>query len=616
MASYGLDTTDQRAGAAGLVASFATSLKASYIYPANNRRVVEAAEDLIGRVQARATAWQWTQLEVDEHGFLVDGEAVDLGGPMFGWLRDVLHDASLAGVELGPELDAAALDAFARGLRRAKSERLVEFETETDTAGLRPIALVFDGTHEDEAVDERGALARVRRFLLKSDSIRRKLKEVDHTLRNIATEKNAVPVLDRLNLLDELVAILPASALDDRGDVEDVVIETLNGLQREIARLSQTEFDSGVVQTALSVAKKFFSVRLDPSPVDSDTSPREQRRDGAIEDIVQELVAEYEALPPGGDLRLGTLAQTLVDPTVRAELVGVFLHTLTRAERPELCERLEHCVKLALQEPTEAVLRVVDEYVRDRRDGGLRVDVFLVRCGLASLLLQRGAVDSGVFAAAFPQGFLEFVDAIGSHGTRAELLWEVLARIGPRRLATGARTLLTDGMFTHKRLERLLGAGELALPLLAVVAAHSDAQVRTRVVKFLRDRAAPDAASAALHCVDPPSDLPPSYVSALCWRDTDGQGHDLVRVSSQILCDFVQRIRARPQLHGRLLEAIEALRMAPSDFAIALLTELAKAGRFSLSRRVRAVRRTAASVLRAVVRPEPKDTPRDEGDKP
>jgi len=116
-----IDLPESRRGKGAVVDRLVSFLKASYIYPANNRRVVDAADDLIDEVDRTAKSDRGVVVQVLGEGIRVDGEEVELSTGLTGWLKDAFVNARLAGIQLKRGVSRETLHGFADRLRRSRA---------------------------------------------------------------------------------------------------------------------------------------------------------------------------------------------------------------------------------------------------------------------------------------------------------------------------------------------------------------------------------------------------------------------------------------------------------------------------------------------------------------
>jgi len=629
MADFTATRTGKGRGAA-LIGALAVYLKVAFIYPANNLRVMDAAEALLERIYARTTTRPWVSVRVVSERFLVQEDEVEVEGMSADWMREVFLEARLAGVEFGQNVDPPALFEFAKTLRHLRGRTKEDFTSRwpADHPTIRPFDLRFVGSHRvGDAARESGRTglpgaeervegnllqgsmqARTYQELAEDPTVQARLSNLAERARRAAEGAGDTTTLD---LLPEITRLLPVEAHRDLSRARGIVLDVIAAAEAELLEAAEGRSlggDADLGRLALATARRFFDVKEFGKREDAPDLPSERPGDREIEESLDDLLEEFEALPDSDAPSLGD-----EDADLPLELTGVHLHELIRMEEVDWdAPGIPELARL-LREPTPAQLAILEEYVAPCFDGAddaerhWRVIEFLRRAGLMPLL-QRGEVFTPeLVSRAFPALFDLFLDSLDARsGEDEEKLRLAVAAIGRSRIEEEAPRLVgRDGLLDRRRMEVVLsGSCPELLPLARVIAERGGPEMRAPVAEYLRRIPLPPAESAALSAVDPPGWLPADYLRDLCKLGlTGGEDARVREVSFVLLRKFVNELADAPGQLDRRLYAIRAMRLVPSLKSMEFLEHLSRAGRFlSLGKAARAVRQAAAETLRGFAR--------------
>ncbi|MHC5011508.1 MAG: hypothetical protein ACYTG6_11245, partial [Planctomycetota bacterium] len=232
----------------------------------------------------------------------------------------------------------------------------------------------------------------------------------------------------RFDLLDRLVALLPAEARENPEQVMELartVLDTLESRLREddggraLAALSE---NGALNKHMYAIARSMFgrrgpslrSLLEDPA----EQTPRKQghKGDEKVADDVDALLADVMELPKTDDPKL-----LLLDAESSAEQVGVYLHYLTHVESPEsvpgLRGGLARLLRTARSEDVDVLMEFFEafEYRADRPRHAPATDpirAFLRKDGLGRLVRDRAWLAMERVVESFPLDFELFLDAL------------------------------------------------------------------------------------------------------------------------------------------------------------------------------------------------------------
>jgi hypothetical protein len=651
------ETTEERfhgspEGAAAVVNQLAIFLKAAFIYPREHRRVQITADAFLEEIDRWLDPLTWVPLRIRGADDIVVGDhQAEPLGPHAAWMQECFRDAVLAGLELGPAIDAETLFDLADCLRQTMGKNAPEFSQvwPADHGKLIPLDLVFKGGHtregnqggfgsgheltesESTASGTGGPAAagasahdvwknELVRKLHKEPRIHSKLTSIAQCLGKETLVRGGGGAVGELDLLGEVVRLIPTDVRAEHEDMSGVLEQVLESIQSDLLtamRDDSTEVDGGFLRTALAVAQKYFENRPGDDVVANESAPTGWPADDRIEDDVEQLIAEIEALPEPGDLRMPAHPALMAKDALGAELLGIYLYLLSKAERPETLQALQACLGGCLREPSYGQRRVLHAYFRDlqemdvstgvpARHPAWRILSALHGEGLSELIHGRDYLKPEHVAASFPDHFPLYVQSLGSKPEDVAKLRRAVRAIDPEAVEEGIEKLKQEGGLEEQAvLDKLLSVGgEPVLPLITVIAYVDEPWARTRVAWYLRRMKLPTQESSALSCVEPPGSLPCSYLVDLCrLAATKKRDWKVMNRSAELVRDFITRVEDDPDMDELRLHAIWALRLLASPETQDFLEELRKSGRLTrLSARARATRKAAAASLEVLRR--------------
>ncbi len=112
-----------------LVYRLAALMRASFIYPVNNQRVIEARDEFLSHCQAWISGGAALSVSLRGGDIELNCMPVKAPGQLAGWIRDCFEQAQLAGVEVAPDIDTNAIEEFATVLRRCEEEAGLDYES-------------------------------------------------------------------------------------------------------------------------------------------------------------------------------------------------------------------------------------------------------------------------------------------------------------------------------------------------------------------------------------------------------------------------------------------------------------------------------------------------------
>jgi len=624
-----------------VVGQLVSFLKASFIYPANNRRVLDSANDLIDSVEREATAVSGLTVHVVGDEVQVDGEGVELPEALNTWLRESFYRAGLAGVELRAGLRRETLAEFAERLRHATRDRTEDFTNDwpEDLVDLVPLDMMFRGFHragakargidEDSAESLFGggpllteplapdsAQSRLAERISANEEISARLAAIRERWREAIDEDTEAA---RVDLVSEIARLLPAEAMRN----EERAIELLHGVLDVLETYVPGEKEQGgssrsvaadsydLHGMALSVARRFFDVQIPTSDQDrerEDPLPAERPGDKIVKDDLDALIAEYERLPEATGISFPT-----DDETLSGELVGVYLHRLVAEPDGEQTPRLKALLAELLDDLTDARVDVLRSYLEPCLTGDVdaargspewQILAMLREQGRLTVLRQAGLLNAELAATLFPDLFDIFLDSLSPDAEEdREQLSRTVALIGVDRIREATVDLASEKkLLTPGRIRMVLAVDSPEIvPLVGVFAENSDVATRRDIALLLKKLEPPAPESAALRAVNPSDLLPAGYLRDLCQFDWKLSSEKLRRYSRFLLQKYITDTAGDSSLVEKRIYAIRALAHLPGEETEALLRELSKRGRLLMvTKAAKAIRQAATRTLEEI----------------
>jgi hypothetical protein len=608
---------------AQLLAGF---LKASFIYPANNTRVVTPCQKLCESLAAQAAP---VRIGCDGEGLLVRGERVELSTGNLTWLKDMFDKVLLGGVALGEDVTPEALLAFAKQLRKgfqrgAKEQTFAQLWPDT-YVGIELVERRSAGTFagkDGEAGSPDAGLGPGSRgrtlveVLESSPEVRRAIESFDAVLeaQNVHETKGRV---ESTRILETILRQLPAETLGDSDQALATVQRVITAAAGRVqsGQTAPTGDETLVQRIVDRVGRRVFAAKASPSadqggaaPGDGVATLGERQRghagDDLIDDDEQALLAEVAGLPV-----VGSTAELAAMVDLPSEEIGMLLHLVTEAQDQMAVDRLVPHVKASLEkldDKAEAVLRAYLEpsflkfaSAQNKKNAWRVIDV-LRACGRTDLLIATGVLNPDQIAASFPSNFMLFLESLPADpAASGRMIANACEAIGAARIVAAKGSLLSAGLLEPARVKRVLATPRAeCLPLLQVVAASGDAAYRGGVVEFVRELAPGIKEAIPLLVVEPPEELPMAYLEELIDALNFGEiSPALTKKALQVLRSYIISTEDRPKVLPNRVAAVKGLgefgKAAPAD----LLNELAGGGIFARNSQPRAIRAAAKEAL-------------------
>jgi hypothetical protein len=505
-------------------------------------------------------------------------------GSNLAWLQERLDRADLSGVSFSGDADEASVVAFTQHLLDLFTRRNLELDFTTlwkdSYRGITPLERRFEGAFSEHGEPEqapghqRPSTAGRARHKEKSlhnaltldPRVRSKVEEVQAGIRARAAHESEIVHVD---LLDEIVCLLPAEGLHDYERAVDLCLGMLSAVVQALSNAgalpARGEHERYLRKLLLSVARSHFSsfapelrggrsggegvrepaaVFAPPASSRGDANgaavadgarpqlhPEGHDRnaaldaDAAISDDLGALLQEIELLCPAptGQLR----GADCEDPL---EELGAFLHFISLHDDTTRFPGLRNGLKQLLDEATEAGLDVLRAYFATApgaeaagRLPARRVATWLRRNGLRRVVRTSGVLDEAWAVREFPEDFLDYLQTLDLANAKDRTeLDRVCAAIGPRRFGVAADLLSEAQEFLAGPLPgRLFGLAFVSLaPFLRQVYEHDKRRYRGDFARYLGATLATGIDQAILGLVgDGPGLLTP-YLNALADQDT------------------------------------------------------------------------------------------------
>jgi len=614
--------------AALLVERLATFLKACFIYPDNNQRVLVTGELVLDSLREHFARRPMVEVVVGSHDLVVCGSRLPLRSHAQTWLRDLFIKALIGGVELTPAVDAQSLTAAARRLQRSQigKERGLAVWTEP-IPGLRTRELVMSGSHVagDADCDEGGApgtlsgtrSARTRALeatLAASPRVRNALAQ----LRAVVSTAGGDEPSAVIDVIAELVQCLPAEARHDHAYAEALAEKILAAARSELGKAAPSggAGRDAVASTFLSLGKKMFAATVGGElPA---ASGGRGHGDETVTDSLGDLLAdlnrlEVEERGASDYERWQREAATLQAPTAAAgleasaatELIGIVLHAMTHeggVHEPTVCRYLTSA--LAAGDEARALFRDYFAAALTGDDVDQRPAWRLVRIAgdpaVTTALRAANLLEPEEAARHFPKTFGLFLDTLDD-ADGGQRLARLARAVEPATLAAAPAWLdKCPDLLTPPRIERFFACvSQRSLGLMPLVLQHGGQECKALAAKCLRQLGLGGAASVALRVVNPPGRLPREYLEQLCRWAADGSrpSAELVTLSGSLTRSYIQTLAGDVEQEARRIFAIQALCDLPGSETRVLLQDLVRAGGLLFKRESRAVRRAARATM-------------------
>ncbi|MGE0143970.1 MAG: hypothetical protein AB7I19_09720 [Planctomycetota bacterium] len=601
--------------------SLASYLRLRALYPAKNLRVGAARDLLLDWTWQSAVGGRTVRIRISPERAHVDEVPVEISTPNLRWFAEQILKVSIGGFDLTAAVDADALERLATSLQRSASRNPTPLldSWPSDETRIRPIPLVFAGSHSgesrDTATDSESAAvdtatrAELVKRIHSDPQLRLRLDALQARLDEQAGEgevRRELPVIDRIL---ELVQGDAGAADHDPITVVDRALATID---REI--LSKIESIDGagtsaLAETSLRVAHRFFSPQTAVVVADGDeSSVTERPEDRMVVDDLDGLIVDLLGLP------WGNAAPAFDEETRQDEhYLGI------------LCELLEtHLISTTPSRAAAAIGRLA--LSRDGLDlarlreifrsptgarsapaaaaGDLAVETIRAfhAAGALDVLLKEGLVEPEIFGTEFPNWFGEWVDTLSPGRAQDEDLFaRALMSIPPGKFDEGFGHLFaSDVLPGTDRLTRVMElAGARAGALLVRLLQFHPGVMRGFALRWLFKSSLPPTESAAIRLL-PADRIPIDHIGHLCLL-ADGDDRQRSRVleeSGALLRRFA--VEGTEAIHhDRRIRVIRSLADFPNLQTRGVLEDLASGWGIASAER-RELRSVAKETLRVV----------------
>ncbi|MFN3240843.1 MAG: hypothetical protein ACE37K_04945 [Planctomycetota bacterium] len=406
----------------------------------------------------------------------------------------------------------------------------------------------------------------------------------------------------QVDLLGVIGARIPADAPTEleplAATIEQILSRTLEDAI-ELARCDSQVRGADLMRSAVQVAQTYFG-RSDVAPPQSRALPSGRPEDDSIAADLPALLDELRALPAAEDLRLPPAHELdLGAPTIDRELLGICLHGLADATSTERRAALLRWVASTATRAPDGVDQVLHAYLGPHsalpQPTRLRILSGMLAADLVDTVRHGGYLDDDLLRGGFPE-----VLALAARTFREpddfRRLRLALDDIAPLLDNGGADAAADAGHLDADQTIRLLArtGGRAALQLLA--RSRNRDGLRDAMVESARDLGLPDAERIALER-NLAERLPRAYQERLLQACADGAFPSALRATTAEILSSYLRGNLRTVPAAELADAVDALEQIPCAQTRTCLEALARAGRFSLSADLRALRQRAREVL-------------------
>jgi len=608
---------------ARLADALATAMKACAVWPRSNPRVRDGSERLVQLLQGWVQHPDRLEVRLRGSGLSVGDHTLAQPSQVVEWLIARCRDVALAGFEFAAGVDAAVVVDFGVALAAAGHQHggcTVEWPAQHPL--LRPLELVFDGSHEadashggDGSVSIHDARkAQLMALLQESAEIQSRLRSFEQICGDEVARDGVV--------VDVLKCVLEMLPMEIACDAE-VSVQTVARILAEIhvdtmaqLRTGGPPDDQALMRTAMAVARNWF-INAEGGLALAAGGTADPPGHPEITADADALLADLATLPDPDD---GVLLTDAASCRSAAELCGILMHVLLAPHRAELTKALLERLPLVLADLHAEGAQVLDAYLQPSAPdqpaaigdaAAATILQALERAGRGRLIVDRGYLDAGFVRRTFPGAFPTCARLLGQSHAGIATLREGLDLLGRKQLAAGAellgaRNALADPVVLAA--VRDIG-GERVLPIVRCALASDSPAVREGLIGLLRSLPLPAAEAAALRCLRPPAELPAGYLAGLCRLLEERSAGDarLREQSGKLLRDFVNGASTTLPADVRL-RAVSFLELVPGPETEALLRRLARRRwlpfQAATARALRDKARAVLAVLRAPPRAE------------
>ena len=572
--------------------AFTSFLRAAILYPANNRRVLEAEEALLEAVRILAAEGKPAVFRFSRNRILLGEGVLDPEPPQALWLKDRFSRTGLAGLTVKPTVERDTLYAFAQKLaenfKAPRDKRSFAHLWGEEFPGMELEELRFAstgagaGTSSPELLrqDLAGALKgseamAVRRLFHALEESAKVQKGLERVQKAIQAAGGGKPQ-HQVDLLDRIIQNLPAEAL---GDPE---------LSLKFVELSLREVELAITQGAFARDPREEEILRDlldtvgcglfgrdpllsrqPPAMEEQESleelPKWEREgDKLIQHDVEAFLQEYEALPEMEGDPFHEFERSVIQ-----EALGTGLHIACLNPDPALGEQVEHLLHALLAVTRPGDVNVIRPYLdplfgkgADQEEEGRAQAVlgFLQRAGGERVLQECGTLTPVTAAATFPKTFPLFLDGLDVRDPDdLDQVKEVCRLLGPRRIREAKEFLgAPQGILTPHRVEAILSVpGKEALPLVEVIIEEGTLEELLQVGRFLRSLKLDSRGATAFRVLQEEVPLPPEFLLQVCKAAEAGTWPEELRVFSfRLLRQWISRPELETEKRIRLLRAL------------------------------------------------------------
>ncbi|GEM_PF-4567608 len=619
--------------------AFTRFLRAAILYPANNRRVLEAEEALLEAVRMLTLEGKKAVFRFSRNQIHLGEGILDPEPPQALWLKDRFARTGLAGLTVEPTVERETLYAFAQKLaenfKSSKGKKGFSqlWGGEDEFPGLKLEELSFShegtGTSSSELLrrDRAGALKgkealAVRRLFQALEESARIQKGLERVQRAIQAAGGGRPKHQE-DLLDRIIQNLPAEALRDPEvslkfvelSLREVELAITGGSWEGDQREEEILRDLlDTVGCGLFGRDPLLAPGAPPSPNDEeDVVPKwEREEDKLILEDVEAFLQEMEELPDFHRDPFEGFERALVQ-----EALGTALHIACLNPDPALGEQVERLLHSLLAVTRPGDLDVIRPYLDplfgknsrpEEEDRAQAILGFLQRSGGERVLQECGSLTPVTAAATFPKTFPLFLDGLDLRDPEdLEQLRETCRLLGPARIREAKDFLASPrGILTPKRVETILSVpGKEVLPLVEVILEEGSLEDMALAGRFLRSLKLDSRGAPAFRILQEEVPLPPEYLLQVCRAAETGSWHEELRAFSyRLLRQWASRSELDTEKRIRLVRALAPSREKETE---EFLLSLWKGGGILGKEKVpRALRKEAKALLESWRRKSPR----------
>ncbi len=619
--------------------SFTRFLRAAILYPANNRRVLEAEEALLETVKMLSIEGKKAVFRFSRNRIHLGEGVLEPEPPQALWLKDRFARTGLAGLTVEPTVEREVLYGFAQKLAenfkapRDKRSFSLLWGGVQEFPGLKLEELRFSqegtGTTSPELLrgDRAGALKgkealAVRRLFHALEESARIQKGLERVQKAIQAAGGGKPE-HQVDLLDRIIQNLPAEALGDPEMSLKFVELSLREVElaitgdsperdpreEEILRDLLDTVGCGLFGRDPLLAPGAHPSREEGPP---DLPKWEREEDKLILEDFEAFLLEMEDLP---DLHRDPFEGFERD-LVR-EALGTALHIACLDPDPAVEDQVEHLLHALLAVTRPGDLDVIRPYLDPlfaRKGDPLEenrtqaVLGLLQRAGGERVLQECGTLTPVTAAATFPETFPLFLDGLDLRDPEdLDQVRETCRLLGRSRIREAREILASPrGILTPKRVEIILSVpGKEVLPLVEVILEEGTLEDRDRAGRYLRSLKLDPRGAPAFRVLQEEVPLPPEYLLQVCRAAERGYWPEELRAFSFRL---LRQWASRPELDTeKRIRLVRALASSGEKETEDFLLSLKKGGGILEKEKVpRALRKEAKAVLESLRRRRPR----------